>query len=51
MAEQYKMEVEKLKELMGDYEKDQMKNDLAIQAAVELITDAAKEVEAAKDAE
>jgi len=50
MAEQYKMEVEKLKELMGDYEKDQMKNDLAIQAAVELITDAAKEVEAAKDA-
>lgn len=44
MAEQYKMETEKLKELMGDYEKEQMKNDLAIQAAVELITDAAKEV-------
>ena len=48
MAEQYKMEVEKLKELMGDYEKEQMKNDLAIQAAVEMITEAAKEVEAAE---
>lgn len=48
MAEQYKMEIEKLKELMGDYEKEQMKNDLAIQAAVELITDAAKEVEKAE---
>lgn len=45
MAEQYKMEADKLKELMGDYEKDQMKNDLAIQAAVELIADAAVEVE------
>ena len=44
----YKMEVEKLKELMGDYEKEQMKNDLAIQAAVEMITEAAKEVEAAE---
>ena len=44
MAEQYKMEVEKLKEIMGDYEKDQMKNDLAIQAAVELLTESAKEV-------
>ena len=48
MAEQYKMEAEKLKELMGDYEKEQMKNDLAIQAAVEMITEAAKEVEAAE---
>lgn len=48
MAEQYKMETEKLKELMGDYEKEQMKNDLAIQAAVELITEAAKEVEKAE---
>ncbi len=51
MAEQYKMEAEKLKELMGDYEKEQIKNDLAIQAAVELIANAAKEVEAAADAE
>lgn len=46
MAESYKMEAGKLKELMGDYEKEQMKNDLAIQAAVDLITDAAVEVEA-----
>ena len=44
MAESYKMEADKLKELMGDYEKEQMKNDLAIQAAVELVTEAAKEV-------
>ena len=44
MAESYKMEADKLKELMGDYEKDQMKNDLAIQAAVDLVRDAAKEV-------
>jgi trigger factor len=50
MAAQYKMEADKLKELMGDYEKEQMKNDLAIQAAVELITDAAVEVEAKEEA-
>ena len=47
MAEQYKMEVDKLKEIMGEQEREQMKNDLAIQAAVEMITDAAVEVEAA----
>lgn len=51
MAESYKMELDKLKEVMGDYEKEQMKNDLAIQAAVEMITDAAVEVEAALQAE
>ena len=44
MAESYKMEADKLKELMGDYEKDQMKNDLAIQAAVDMVVEAAKEV-------
>lgn len=44
MAEMYKMEADKLKELMGDAEKDQMKNDLAIQEAVTLVTEAAKEV-------
>ena len=48
MAQQYKMEVEKIKEIMDSYAKEQMKNDLAIQAAVEMITEAAKEVEAAK---
>ena len=49
MAEQYKMEKEKLAELLGDYEKDQMKNDLRIQAAVDLVTEAAVEVEKAEE--
>jgi trigger factor len=49
MAAQYKMEADKLKEMMGDYEKEQMTTDLAIQAAVELITDAAVEVEAKEE--
>lgn len=44
LAETYKMETDKLKELMGDFEKEQMKSDLAIQAAVELLVEAAKEV-------
>lgn len=43
MAESYKMEADKLKELMGDYEKEQMKKDIAVQDAVTLIADAAKE--------
>ena len=44
MAEAYKMEADKIKEMMGDYEIEQMKKDLAIQAAVDLVRDAAKEV-------
>lgn len=44
MAKMYNMEAEKLMEIMGDYEKDQMKKDMAVQEAVTLITDAAKEV-------
>ena len=51
MAAAYKMEADKLKELIGDAEKEQMKSDLAIQAAVDMITDAAVEVEAAKEEE
>ena len=43
MAEMYKMEADKLKEMMGAYEKDQMKKDLAVQEAVTLISDAAVE--------
>ena len=43
MAENYKMELAKIKEFMGDTEKEQIKNDLAIQAAVELIVNAAVE--------
>ncbi len=34
MAETYKMELDKLKEMLGDYEKENMKKDLAIQEAV-----------------
>ncbi|HIR26386.1 MAG TPA: trigger factor [Candidatus Choladousia intestinigallinarum] len=44
MAESYKMEPEKLKEMMGDYEVEQLKNDLSVQAAAELISEAAVEV-------
>ena len=44
MAEMYKMEADKLKEMMGDYEKEQMKKDIAVQEAVTLIADAANEV-------
>ena len=43
MAEAYKMEVEKLKGIIGDSERDQMKKDLAVQTAADLIADAAKE--------
>lgn len=43
MAESYQMEVEKLKEFMGDNEKKQMKEDIAVQEAVTLIADAAVE--------
>ena len=43
MADSYQMEVEKLKEFMGDNEKKQMKEDIAVQDAVTLIADAAVE--------
>ena len=39
MAEMYHMEVEKIKEIMGENEKESIKRDLSIQAAVNLITD------------
>ena len=45
MAEAYKMEFDKVNELIGEAEREQMKADLAIQKAVELIADAAVEVE------
>ncbi len=44
MAESYKMEASKLKEILGDAEKEQMKSDLAIQAAADMIVEAAVEV-------
>ena len=43
MADAYQMEVDKLKEFMGDNEKKQMKEDIAVQEAVTLIADAAVE--------
>lgn len=43
MAEAYKMDIEKVKEYMGIYEKEQMKKDLAIQSAVDMIVEAAVE--------
>lgn len=50
MADMYKMEVEKLKELMGDAEKEQMKKDIAVQEAVTLVAEAAKVVEKKEEA-
>lgn len=44
MAETYKMEADKLADLMSEDEKAQMKMDMAIEKAVELVTEAAKEV-------
>lgn len=43
MAEAYKMEVEELKEFMGENEKEQMKMDLAVQDAVTFLVDNAVE--------
>ena len=43
MADSYQMEVDKLKEFMGENEKKQMKEDIAVQEAVTLIADAAVE--------
>ena len=43
MAETYKMEVDKLKEYMGEAEKEQMKKDMAVQEAVTFLVDNAKE--------
>ncbi|HJA13015.1 MAG TPA: trigger factor [Candidatus Mediterraneibacter merdipullorum] len=43
MADSYQMELDKLKEFMGENEKKQMKEDIAVQEAVTLIADAAVE--------
>ena len=45
MAETYKMDAEKLADMMSEEEKAQMKMDMAIEKAVELVTEAAKEVQ------
>ncbi len=43
MAHQYKMDVEKLKEMMSDAEKKQIKSDLAVQKAADFLVENAKE--------
>lgn len=43
MAEQYKMEIDKIKEMVGEYETKQIKEDIAIQKAVEFVVSSAKE--------
>ncbi len=48
MADQYKMELDKVKELMGESAIKNMKEDLAVQKAAKFLVDNAKEVEAKK---
>ncbi|MCI8380057.1 MAG: trigger factor [Lachnospiraceae bacterium] len=43
MASMYQMEAEKLKEIMGDAEKEQVRMDIAVQKAVDFVVDAAQE--------
>ena len=42
MAEAYKMEADKLKGYMSDRDKDQMKEDIAVQEAVDFLVAEAK---------
>ena len=44
MADMYQMEVEKLEQLVGEYEADSIKEDIAVQKAVDLVAEAAKEI-------
>lgn len=50
MADMYKMEVDKVKEILGENEKEQIMSDLAIQKAAELIASKAVEKAAPKAA-
>ncbi len=51
MADAYKMEKDKLYDLMGEESKKQMKEDLAVQEAVKLIAEAAVEVDMPEEKE
>lgn len=44
MAKNYQMELDKLKELIGEKEKEQIVMDMAVQKAIDLVTESAKEV-------
>ena len=43
MAEQYKMEADKIKELLGERQMEEMKKDIAVQKAAKLVAEAAVE--------
>ena len=49
MASMYQMEVDKVKEMIGDREKEQIAEDLAVQKAVDFIVKNAVEVESEKE--
>lgn len=51
MAEMYKMEADKLKEMVGDAEKEQISQDVAVQKAVDLLVKEAVETEVAQDSQ
>lgn len=51
MANMYQMEVDKIKEMIGDAEKEQIGKDLAVQKAVDFVVKNAVEVEPAKEEE
>ncbi len=44
MASRYQMEVDKLKELVGEKEKEQIKADIAVQKAVDFVAEQAQEI-------
>ena len=43
MADQDKLDVDKRKEIFGEYQKEELKKDIVIQKAADLVTDAAVE--------
>lgn len=51
LAENYKMEVERIKEMLGEAEQKQMREDMAVQKAVDLIVEAAVEIEVVEEVE
>ena len=51
MAEMYRMEADKLKEMAGEAEKEQISKDVAVQKAVDLLVKEAVEIEASDKAE
>ena len=44
MAKAYNLEADKMKEMLGEKETSQMKKDIAVQKAVTLLAEAAKEI-------